>query len=172
MIVRPLTEAESERCDEMMRKVEALKEAGVCPTCRNLGMCDVYPPANDRTFFENDLVCCFLEAYPRNPGHTIVLVKPHYEDISCLPLSVGMELLPVIHAAIGALKKVLEAEKVYLCTMCDGRRNHLHSQLIPRLAGDEVLGSRLFVKERCILDDYTDVVEQLKSEMKQGKRSI
>ena len=35
--------------------------------------------------------------------------------------------------------------------MCDGKRNHLHFQLIPRLKNDEIIGSKLFVKERGIL---------------------
>jgi len=108
-------------------------------------------------------MACFLETYPRNLGHTIILVKPHYEDISELPTSMATEIHNIMHTAVSALKRVLMAEKVYMCTMCDGKRNHLHFQLIPRYRGDTIRGSKLFVKERLILKDCDDVVVQLKT---------
>ena len=111
----------------------------------------MFPSANERTFYEDGLVKCFLEQYPRNPGHTIILLKPHFEDVSGLPPALGSKISQVIHAATQTLKAVVKAEKVYPCTMCDGVRNHLHFQLIPRLEGDTVTGSKLFVNERRIL---------------------
>jgi diadenosine tetraphosphate (Ap4A) HIT family hydrolase len=102
-----------------------------------------------------------LEIWPRNPGHTIILVKPHFEDLSELPVAVGAQIVPIILVATAALKEVLGAEKICLCTMCDGRRNHLHFQLIPRMPGDTITGSKLFVKDRKYLEDYADTVQQL-----------
>jgi histidine triad (HIT) family protein len=145
----------------LARRVEELKAQGICPTCQDLQHGDIYPPGADRVFYEDDAVCCLLELWPRNPGHTIILLKPHFEDISQMPLAFGARVLPVLHATIGALKEVLGAEKVYLCTMCDGRRNHLHLQLIPRLPGDAITGSQLFVKDRAYLEDYADTVRHL-----------
>ena len=142
---------------------ETLRAKGVCPTCQDMKKGGVYPPTDDRTFFENDLVQCFLEGYPRNAGHTIVLVKPHFEDLSKMPSDLVPEVMRIIHSAITALKDLLGAEKVYMCTMCDGRRNHLHFQLIPRLPGDTIAGSRLFVKERSCLVEYAETVKQLGS---------
>jgi diadenosine tetraphosphate (Ap4A) HIT family hydrolase len=123
---------------------------------------DVYPPAKTRIFHEDDLTCCMLELWPRNPGHTIILVKPHFEDLSEMPISVGAQVVPILQVATAALKQVLRTEKVYLCSMCDGRRNHLHFQLIPRMPGDTITGSKLFVKERQRLEDCADTVLQLK----------
>ncbi len=79
-----------------------------------------------------------------------------------MPPLLGTNVLALIHAVIAVLKQVLAAEKVYLCTMCDGQRNHLHFQLIPRLSGDEIQGSRLFIKERGVLDEYEGIVEKLR----------
>jgi len=165
MIVRPLTQEEQIQYQNLLAKIKTLQQAGICPSCRNLEMGDVYPPNDDKIFYEDELLSCFLESFPRNPGYTIILVKPHFEDISELPLDMGAKVYPVIHAAITSLKKAIPAEKVYLCTVCDGKRNHLHFQLIPRLAGDKVTGPRLFVKERCMLIDYNEVVRNLEIQM-------
>ncbi|UCE06402.1 MAG: HIT family protein [bacterium] len=165
MLVRPLTQKEQIQHQNLLEKVRTLQQAGVCPTCQNFEAKDVYPPIDDQIFYEDDLLTCFLESFPRNPGHAIILVKPHFEDISKLPLNLGAKVFTVIQSAIASLKKVIPAEKIYLCTMCDGKRNHLHFQLIPRLAGDEITGSQLFVKERCMLINYNEVVSSLKNQM-------
>ena len=165
MLDRPLTQEEQIEHQSLLEKIKTLQQAGICPTCQNLKTGDVYPPNDDQIFYEDELLSCFLESFPRNPGHTIILVKPHFEDISELPLDMGTKMFAVILAAIKSLKKVIQAEKVYLCTMCDGKRNHLHFQLIPRLAGDTVTGSQLFVKERCMLINYKEVVDELKTQM-------
>ena len=166
MLVRPMTDDDRARREAIVRRAAALSDAGICPTCHNLEHGGVYPPAADRTFYEDDLAWCFLEAYPRNPGHTILLVKPHHEDIAVTPPEVLQRLAPLLTAAMAALKDVLVAEKIYLCTMCDGTRNHLHLQLIPRLPGDKATGSHLFAKERGVLADCADVVRQLRSAMR------
>jgi len=165
MIVRPLTQEEQIQHQNLLEKIRMFQQAGICPSCQNLETGDVYPPIDDKIFYEDDLLSSFLETFPRNPGHTIILIKPHFEDISELPLDLGERVFTIIHSAITSLKKVIPAEKVYLCTMCDGKRNHLHFQLIPRLRGDKITGSQLFVKGRCILVDYKEVVNDLKIQM-------
>jgi diadenosine tetraphosphate (Ap4A) HIT family hydrolase len=158
----PLNRDGEARRQDMARRAEELKSQGICPACRDMQYGDVYPPADDRVFYENDVVRCMLELWPRNPGHTIILVKPHFEDLSEMPAFAGTQIIPIILAATVTLKDVLGAEKVYLCTMCDGRRNHLHFQLVPRMPGDTITGSKLFVKERQRLEGYADTVLQLK----------
>lgn len=158
-----LSEADAARRDEVSNSIRKIQDAGTCPTCHNLITGDVFPSADARTFYEDEQVACFLELFGRNPGHTIVLVKRHLEDISELPGDDPVYL--VISAAINALKSVFGAEKVYMSTMCDGPRNHLHFQLIPRLPGDEVRGSKLFVKPRLLLTEYALDVERLRAAM-------
>lgn len=161
MQLQPMDEQRLEDRRQLMKRVTSMQEAGECPTCHG----GIYPPAIDRVIYEDDMVLCLLETYPRNPGHTIVMVKNHYDDISELPPDAAAHVFPVIHRAIHALKTYLGAEKVYMCTMCDGKRNHLHFQLIPRLPGDEIRGSRLFVKTRQLLTDYAKDVEVLRQLM-------
>ena len=159
--MRAMTAEELHGRKELFAKVNALQESGTCPTCRDLEFKDVYPPFEDRVFLADKIVVCFLEMYPRNPGHTIVLVRLHCDDFTEVPKDIGCHVLKICQAAARSLKEVLGAEKVYLNTMCDGKRNHLHFQLIPRLRGDTIRGLRLFVKERGIWTDRPDVVREL-----------
>jgi histidine triad (HIT) family protein len=163
MIVRAMAPQDEAERQAIGRRAEELRQGGICPTCHNLKHGGVYPPVDERLIYQDDVVVCFLERYPRNPGHTIVLVRPHFEDILRLPEAVAQQVYPVMHAVAKALEAVLGAEKVYVCSMCDGKRNHLHYQLIPRLPGDEARGSRLFVKARGVLDESADVVQALRS---------
>jgi len=59
------------------------------------------------------------------------------------------------------------AEKVYMCTICDGKRNHLHFQLLPRLKG-ETIGYINFVREEGIIMDYHETVELYKLRLKEN----
>jgi histidine triad (HIT) family protein len=163
--VTPFPSSATAQREAMVQKALQLAAQGICPTCRHFETGDVYPPVGYRTFYENELAVCMLEQYPRNPGHAVLLVKPHYEDISQLPPQVGARLVPLIHAMVASLKAVLEAEKIYVCTMCDGLRSHLHLQFIPRLVGDETRGSRLFVKQRGVLTDPAELIARLREEM-------
>ncbi len=167
-MIRPMTQEDLLARRRMSRLAEDLKNAGVCPTCRHFETGGIYPDATDRTFYEDDIIACMLEAYPRAPGHVILLVKQHYEDITELPLPVALQVWPIVHAVIQALKSVLKAEKVYICSMCDGKRNHFHLQLIPRLAGDNIIGSKRFVQTRGVFDENcAHVINKLKNAMSQ-----
>ena len=152
MMLFKIMDEENKRIKEEGReKLKEIQEKNICPTCYNMKYGGIYPSFKERIIYENYKIVCFLEQYPRNPGHTIIPVKNHYEDISEIPDDIGKEVMNIIPIIIKALKRTINAEKVYLCTMCDGKRNHLHFQLIPRLKNDEIIGSKLFVKERGIL---------------------
>lgn len=105
--------------------------------------------------YEDDLLMCFLEARPRSKGHTIILVKEHYQDMSYLPDDICPKVYLFAKTMMNILKESLGVERVYLCTMCDGEPNHFHLQLIPRHPGTKI-GSTNFVRER------QDYVEDLK----------
>jgi len=166
MPIRSMSDQDHTRRGEMVRKAEHLKQAGICPTCRDFETSDVYPDRTGRTFYEDETFFCMLEAYPRTPGHSIILVKPHYEDLAELPLAVSLRMLPVLQCAVRALKDVLQAEKVYACAMCDGERNHFHLQPLCRLPLETTRGSRLFVKQRGVLCDDTGLIDRLRAAMK------
>ncbi|MEM7802049.1 MAG: HIT family protein [Chloroflexota bacterium] len=134
--------AEKER---IRRRIKALRQEGICYSCRDFETGELF--GKQEVIYEDDLYKVVLEIFPRMRGHTIVIFKPHREDISeLLPEEVG-PLFELCMRVVQALKEALGAEKVYMNTMCDGGINHLHIQLFPRYPG-EFHGSKRFVIER------------------------
>lgn len=141
----------------MSETVESLQEKGICPTCYNFKFGGVYNDFSKRLLYENDILYCFFEERPRSVGHTIILLKKHYNDMSDIPDKTCSEVFVFAKKMMNVLKEVLGAERIYLCTMCDGKVNHFHVQLIPRHP-DTVIGSKNFVKPRMdYIEDNTIV---------------
>ena len=159
-----MTEEDKKTRLVLSNKVAKFQEEGICPTCHNMKYGDIYVDEG-LIFYEDEKIICLFEKYARFVGHTIILSKKHYEDISFMPTELGTHILKVSNKVIELLKEVLGAEKVYMCTMCDGKRNHLHFQLLPRLNGDTI-GSKNFVKKRGVIVDYYDTVKIFRERLK------
>ena len=129
---------------EMLRRVELLKRQRVCYICRDLETKEVFGKQN--IIFENDRFRVVLDPYPRVEGHTIVVYKPHRDDISALAYDEVGPVFQMCIRAVKALKAALQAEKVYILTMCDGQVSHLNFQLLPRFAGNLMGYRRLGMK--------------------------
>ena len=136
--------------EALMERIENLRQQGTCYSCHDLATGDVFGEQCD--IYEDERFRIVLDPYPRMLGHTIVVYKPHREDISCLSDEETALVFQVCVWIIRAMKDALGAEKVYLNTMCDGGINHLHIQLFPRYPGESI-GSRRFVHERAPLVD-------------------
>ena len=159
-----MTERDKAEQSAIDRRCAELIQQGICPSCRDLETGDVFRDKHDRVYYQDDQLICMLETYPRGTGHTIILSKAHYADISEMPIALGCHLMHVTHALVNTLKQVFGAEKVYMHTMCSGQLSHLHFQLIPRLPGEQI-GGRVFAAERGVLIDYQDTLEVLKAEV-------
>lgn len=155
MYVKPLSESEKILHNQRNQKIKELQEKGICFGCYNFKTGEVFPD-DGLIFYEDDKVRCQFEKYPRATGQTIIVTKEHYEDISEMPLDVGVHILRISDAIIKLHKEYLGAEKVYMCSICDGKRNHLHFQLFPRLKGEST-GYQNFVKEEGLLMDYHEI---------------
>ena len=131
----------------MQETVRSLQEKGICPTCYNFKYGGIYKDFTKRILYEDDLLYCFFEERPRSVGHTIILLKEHYNDMTYIPDDICARAYVFAKKMMNILKESLSAERVYLCTMCDGNINHFHIQLIPRYR-DTNIGSKNFVKER------------------------
>ncbi|MDL2233028.1 HIT family protein [Ruminococcaceae bacterium OttesenSCG-928-L11] len=131
----------------MPNKAEELKEKGICPSCHNMKYGGIFADITERLLYEDDLLLCFLEENPRSIGHTIILIKPHYHDMSEIPDELCSHVYCFAKKVMNALLEASGAERVYLCTMCDGPVNHYHVQLIPRHHGVKI-GSYNFVNPR------------------------
>ncbi|HOO68467.1 MAG TPA: HIT family protein [Bacilli bacterium] len=145
--------------------VKELQSKGICPTCYNMKYGGVYPELGNRLLYEDNLIQCFLESRPRSKGHTIVLVKPHYQDMSYIPDEICEKVFVFSKKMMNILKDVTGALRIYLCTMCDGEPNHFHIQLIPRYS-DEPIGKINFIKDRKEYVEDLELINKIKKKLK------
>jgi len=165
LYVKTLSENEKIELKQRFNRIKELQEQGICFGCYNFKTGEIFPDEG-LIFYEDHKVRCQFEKYPRATGQTIIVSKEHYEDISEMPLELGIHILKISGAIIKLHKEIIDAEKVYMCTICDGKRNHLHFQLLPRLKG-EPRGYGNFVREEGIIMDYHETVELYKHKMKE-----
>ncbi|SEW31246.1 HIT family protein [[Clostridium] fimetarium] len=129
MYVKQLSDGDKELLMVRRNKIKDYQKKGICFSCLNFESGDIFPD-DGLIIYEDKLLRCQFEKYPRATGQTIIVSKEHYEDISEMPLELGTYILKVSDAIIKLHKEILGAKKVYMCTICDGKRNHLHSALI------------------------------------------
>lgn len=146
-------------------QIAALQKQGVCYICHDFATGEVF--GGQTIIYNDDLFRVVLDDYPRMPGHTIVVYKPHREDISALSCEEAGQLFDFCCKIIRAIKVGLGAEKVYLNTMCDGGINHLHLQLFPRYPGDPV-GSARFVAPRGPLVNGETIAQAIRSALSEA----
>jgi len=148
-------------------KIKGFQEKGECFSCQHFITGDIFPD-NGLIIYEDELVRCQFEKFPRATVQTIIVSKEHYEDISEMPLDLGVHILKISDVIIKLHKEILGAEKVYMCTICDGKRNHLHFQLFPRLKGEKI-GYQNFMREEGILIDYQETTNLYRKALKDIK---
>ena len=136
--------------DDLDRVIDGLRSRGICYICRDLETGEVF--GEQPTVYDDERLRVVLTLFPRMKGHTIVIFKPHREDISEINGEEASEILALCVRMTNAIKRGLGAEKVYMNTMCDGEINHLHIQLFPRYPGERI-GSSRFVAPRGPLTD-------------------
>jgi len=149
----------------MGETVQSLQEKGICPSCYNFEHGGIYSDFTDRMLYEDDRLYCFFEEKPRAVGHTIILLKDHYHDMSEIPDEVCSAIYLLAKKAMNVLKDVLGVERVYLCTMCDGKVNHFHIQLIPRHPNTPI-GSKNFVNERKSYIENREHINEVREKLK------
>ncbi|MFZ5515186.1 MAG: HIT family protein [Candidatus Zhuqueibacterota bacterium] len=146
--------------EQLVQRIEELRQRGICYTCYDLATGQLF--GEQYLVYEDELFKVVLDLYPRMKGHTIIVYKPHREDISFLSEDEAACVFRMCVKTIKAIKKALGAKKVYLNTMCDGEINHLHFQLFPRYP-DDLIGSKRFVLERLPLTNGNETAQLIRS---------
>ncbi len=90
--------------------------------------------------YESDLVVAFLDIYPINPGHTLVVPKRHVERLEELRDEEARELVQAAARLAPAIVRAVRAEG-YNLIMNIGRAagqeiEHLHLHIVPRFSDD------------------------------------
>jgi diadenosine tetraphosphate (Ap4A) HIT family hydrolase len=146
--------------EQLNQRIAAARRQGLCYSCYDLATGSIF--GNQAVIYDNERFRVVLDPYPRMVGHTMVVYKPHREDVSELSQEEIGHLFQFCLQVVHALKTALHAEKVYLNTMCDGSINHVHIQLFPRYAGD-TMGSKRFVLPRGPLENGEELVRLIRS---------
>ncbi len=95
--------------------------------------------------YENEGVLAFLDIGPLSEGHTLVIPKAHHATLADCPA-------PILSDVASSLGRIARA--VVAVTACEGYNllsnngrvagqvvDHLHFHIIPRVAGDKLLGA-------------------------------
>lgn len=91
--------------------------------------------------YEDDVVIAFMDLFPINPGHTLVVPKQHFVRVTELDDITAARMMTVARDIAAAIyRSSVQAEGVNL-TLADGRAAgqevpHAHLHVIPRFRGD------------------------------------
>ena len=90
--------------------------------------------------YEDEDFLAFLDIYPVNMGHTLVIPKGHFENIFSLPDDVASKYFVVVKKIASVVKEVMNADGINI-----GMNNlsaagqvvfHSHIHIIPRYKND------------------------------------
>jgi histidine triad (HIT) family protein len=85
----------------MNQTIATLRQRGVCFSCRDFATGEVFE--KQPLIYEDACFRVALDLYPRMPGHTIVVNKPHREDISELSQEEAGQLFQLCIQVVKAL---------------------------------------------------------------------
>ncbi|MDO5100048.1 MAG: HIT family protein [Eubacteriales bacterium] len=102
----------------------------------------VFPTAK---IYEDELVTAFLDVSPASAGHTLIVPKQHYADLTVLPDEVAAHLLPVAKRIGSRMMEVLPIDGFHLVQNNGEAAGqtvfHFHLHVIPRVKGDGAMVS-------------------------------
>ena len=98
------------------------------------------------TVYEDDDVKAILDLGPAAKGHTLIIPKEHYDDVTDLDESLGAKVIPLAAKIGKAMKKGLGCAGFNL-VQNNGEAagqtvKHFHLHVIPRYEGGPVIASR------------------------------
>jgi len=92
--------------------------------------------------YDDGNVLAFMDLYPANVGHTLVVPREHWETIYDIPEEVLSKLFAVVKRISIAVKEAVGAEGISILQF-NGRASgqsvmHFHVHVIPRFKGDAI----------------------------------
>lgn len=82
--------------------------------------------------FEDDDIDYLFVANLRADGHMMIATITHFHVMSEAPDWLNEKIVRFNKILMKIICEVFGCERVYFCTMCGGKNNHFHVQLIPR----------------------------------------
>lgn len=116
-----------------------------------------------QTVYEDDEILVILDDYPIAHGHTLVILKDHCRDITCVPPEKAARLGANVARVAAALKGACNAALIYVASLGE-QVQHVHYHLIPRYERD-TKGFCHFMSPRGRLTNPEPVVARIKGEL-------
>lgn len=88
--------------------------------------------------YENDYVCCFLDKYPINKGHVLVVSKKHYEEFVDVDAKTLQEVVHTAQKVTMVLEKILGTDGITIMQNNGVFKDvdHYHMHIVPRFIND------------------------------------
>jgi histidine triad (HIT) family protein len=118
--------------------------------------------------YSTNHVYCFLDLYPQNPGHTLVVPRNYSENVYKAAEDDILECLRAVHVLLPALKRATGALGVTVITNT-GREagqmiEYLHFHMIPRHPGDAISFYKLGAEQTP--QQLAEMAAKIKQELK------
>lgn len=115
--------------------------------------------------FENDEFIAFMDKYPINNGHTLVLPKKHYETIHDMPLDETGKLFSLSTHLAKAVIKAVNADGFTIGQNNGEAANqivpHVHVHIVPRFNNDSEVG-RWPSRKTASMEELNDVAAKIR----------
>jgi histidine triad (HIT) family protein len=117
--------------------------------------------------YSNNSVYCFLDLYPQNPGHTLVVPRSYSENLCVAEESDIVECLRAVRKLVPAIKAATGAKGASVISNM-GREagqmvEYLHFHIIPRHPGDAVSFYKLGAEQTP--EQLAEMAEKIKAEL-------
>ncbi|RDW18124.1 HIT family protein [Oceanobacillus arenosus] len=88
--------------------------------------------------YENDYVCCFLDKFPINHGHVLVVPKKHCPEFTEVDQESLLEVIIVAQKVASALEKLLHTDGITIMQNNGIFKDveHYHMHVVPRFKDD------------------------------------
>lgn len=88
--------------------------------------------------YKNDYVCCFLDKFPINKGHILVVPKIHYEEFVDVDLRSLNEIINAAQKITKILEKIFKIDGITIMQNNGMFKcvDHYHMHIIPRFNDD------------------------------------
>lgn len=90
--------------------------------------------------FEDENILAFLDVYPANKYHTLVISKKHYENVFDMPEKELVEIMKAIKILVNLYKEKLGIKNIQILNSSGIEAQqtvpHCHFHIVPRKSGD------------------------------------
>ncbi|NOJ31523.1 MAG: HIT family protein [Candidatus Nitrosocosmicus sp.] len=118
--------------------------------------------------YENDKFLAFMDKYPINHGHTLIVPKEHYGNILEMPAEIVGEMYSLIPKLAKAITSVIESDGFNINQNNGKSANqivpHVHVHIVPRYSAEKVKGqwpTRKIAKMQELQDLARKITESL-----------